>query len=139
MSDAPTITLEWVRAEKAKHKSILADLEATERVLLLRQSEAAPPIPPTPHTPKPPEGYGAKKRVLLGVIADAKPNGLTTPAVITAGTKAGLVGLKTENTSPQLSSYKSDGLLELRDGLWHITLSGMAFLAESEEIKRRRL
>lgn len=138
MSGSPTITIEWVRAEKAKLKAAMADLEATERVLLQHQAGVAPPAP-APQENTLPEGYGAKKRILLRVIADARPNGLTTQGVITAATKAGLADLKTENVSPQLSAYKSDGLLELRDGLWHLTLAGMAVVIEGQKIKRRRL
>ncbi len=127
MSEPITITLEWVRAEKAKHKTAIADLEATERVLLGAQQElAAVESKPEPR----PEGYGAKKHTLLFLIANSK-NGLTTQGVIAAGTNAGLENLRTENVSPQLSNYKNrDGLLDLKDGRWQITLAGMNFLAE---------
>jgi hypothetical protein len=139
MSTAPIITLEWVRQEKTKHKAALADLDAVERVLIA-QAKNAPPEPLVKATPRVVlEGYGAKKRVLLGVIADAKPNGLTTQGVIAAATKVGLENLKTENVSPQLSAYKTDLLLDLRDGLWHITIQGLKFLADDEEKIRRRL
>ncbi|MFY9759477.1 MAG: hypothetical protein WAK32_03630 [Xanthobacteraceae bacterium] len=128
MTEPVTITLDWVRAEKAKHKAAIADLEATERVLLLRQNETALSMPVHEH--KLADGYGAKKHTLLSIIANAK-QGLTTQELIVSATNAGLAGLKVENTSPQLSTYKSrDGLLDLRNGRWQITLAGMNFLAD---------
>jgi hypothetical protein len=137
MTTAPTITLEWIRQEKAKHKAALADLDAVERVLIA-QAKEAPETPAKVPLKAVLEGYGAKKRILLGVIADAKPNGLTTQGVISAATKVGLENLKTENVSPQLSAYKSGQLLELRDGLWHITIQGLKFLSDEEDKKNWR-
>ena len=122
MSNEPTITLDWVRREKTKHKAALADLEATERVLL-----AAPAGMPATKPPLKLEGHGAKKRTLLTVIADS--TGLNTADVIKAGAAAGLKDLKTDNVSPPLSAAKSDGLLSLEDSLWRITAKGREYLA----------
>lgn len=121
MSNEPVITLDWVRREKAKHKAALSDLEATERVLLAAAAGATPPKPTVKL-----DGFGAKKRTLLTVIADS--TGLATVDVIKAGGVAGLKDLKTENVSPQLSAAKSDGLLSLDDGLWRITQKGREYL-----------
>ena len=130
MNTTPAITLDWVREQKAKHKAALADLEATERVLL----EAAAQGRQTPKLPaqKPkPEGYGAKKRTLLRVIAESG-NGLTTQAAITEGTTAGLEGLRAENVAPKLSNYRKKGLLKLEHGVWKITDKGHEYLVPTK-------
>lgn len=128
MNTTPTITLEWVRKEKARHNAALADLEAAERLLLSAQAEATMPQG-TISTPRPmPTGYGAKKRVLLQIVADA-PNGIATQGVVAKATAAGLQNLKPGNVSPQLSGYKKQRLLDLRHGLWVITNAGRDFLA----------
>ena len=132
MTESASISLAWVREQKAKHRAAIADLDATERVLMARAAEEAL-RPAAPPSVPPQKGYGTKKLALLGVIADSKPNGLTTQGVIAAGKKLGLENLKTENVSPKLSDYKSSGLLELRDGLWHITAAGSAFLVEAQK------
>jgi protein-disulfide isomerase-like protein with CxxC motif len=128
MSTTPTITLEWVREQKAVHRQALADLEATERVLLSKAAETKDSVPMVAAIQAAVSGYGAKKRAFLTAIA-ATTHGLTTQGVITACESGGMTGLKPENTSPQLSSYKGDGLLDLKEGLWRITAKGRDFLA----------
>jgi hypothetical protein len=127
MSNAPILTLEWVLQEKAKHKKALADLDAAER--LLHQQAEGQPKPPTPAGKGngDDKNYGTKKRALLLAIGNS-PTGLTTQGVITAGTAAGLKGLKAENTSPQLSAYKKAELLALENGLWKITQKGREYV-----------
>lgn len=128
MSQTPTLTLEWVLQEKAKHKKALADLDAAER-LLHQAAESQPRTPPPPPPNKGDDkGYGTKKRTLLRVIGES-PTGLTTRGAITAGAGAGLKGLKADNTSPQLSACKKAGLLDLENGLWKITAKGREYVA----------
>jgi hypothetical protein len=135
MTNAPTITLDWVRQEKAKennrHRAKMADLDAVERVLL----SAATEIEEAPSPAVRPEAngaYGSKKRGLLRIIADST-SGLTTQAIIQSATAAGLSNIRTATVSPKLSAYKSKGLLVLEHGVWRITSEGRVFLASAEE------
>ena len=129
MSTMRPNTLEWIRQQQAFHRAALADLEATERILIVAAETSVPSVHSQPKDGvKAPRSYGAKKRAILMAI-DASPQGLTTQGVIAACTSSGLEGLKTENTSPKLSAYKGEGLLELDNGLWRITPKGREFVA----------
>lgn len=150
-SSSVAITLDWVREQKALHKAgireheaALADLEATERVLMKaavsaaeRRDANAPDILPTPLPLLANGSAGAVekpgiKRTLLQVIANS-PTGLTTQAAIAAAAKHGLEGLWTGNVSPKLSDAGKKRLLRLDHGTWLITEKGREYLAPEKE------
>jgi len=134
MRNVPTLTLDWIQAEKAKHRKALADLEAAERVLLgavviespvaRAAGESAVVMPQA--LPK------GKRKALLAIIA-ASPNGLTTPETIREAIKLGLVDISTANVSPKLSGSRKQGYLDLLPGgRWRITDIGREFLASEK-------
>lgn len=72
---------------------------------------------------------GAKKRAILTIL-----NGLNAPqqtsTIVMQLPAYGITGATVENTSPQLSGYKSDELVDLVSEGWQITDKGRAYLAE---------
>jgi hypothetical protein len=71
---------------------------------------------------------GAKKRAILQSLL--KVPAAQTGWIIEAIKLLGIPGGTIENTSPQLSAYKTDGLVRLTDGGWSITQKGRDYLAE---------
>jgi len=132
MNTSPTVTLEWVRQEKAKHRQALADLDVVERVILSHTGLASPSTTvsiPTPAGAAFVEQHGGKRRALLAIIA-ASPDGLTTPETIKRAVELGVMDLSTANVSPKLSESRKQEYLELVDGhRWRITNKGRDFLA----------
>lgn len=135
MNDNPTINLAWVKAQKANLLKQLQDLEATERVLRGVPADSQPQLPLQPQpvvaVSVPASTYGSKKQALLEIVAMA-PTGATTPSVISEGRKLGY-DWKTENVSPQLSTFRKNELLELKDGQWFIAPKGREYLASLKE------
>lgn len=134
MRNVPTLTLDWIQAEKAKHRKALADLEAAERVLLgaaATESVATRTAPASTldRSSALPKG---KRKALLAIIA-ASPNGLSTPETIREAVRLGLADLSTANVSPKLSESRKQGYLELlQGGRWRITDTGREFLASEK-------
>jgi hypothetical protein len=133
------VTLAWVRKQIERHRSLLADLEATERVMLQGADEtpapaASPRVIPSSPSPPPPSSpsAGTKKLIMLRIIAEA-PNGCATRDIISKMKADGDQGRNTRNTSPQLSGMGKDGLLTVKDGVWHITKAGRDRLSSAKE------
>lgn len=138
MSTTPTLNLELVLEQKAKHRAALSDLDAAERIL----REAAKTLAQMPALAAPTSHIGngaaivtapkqrSKKCTMLHAISES-PNGLATQGVIAAGAAAGLENLQTKNVSPHLSSYKAKKLLDKHDGLWRINPKGREYLAKA--------
>jgi len=136
------ITLNWVREQKAFHKNqirehetALADLDATERVLLRAALQATNKA--VHETVNGTVGDADKqivgiKRGLIRAIADS-PTGLTTQAVIAAGHNLGWTHLNTRNVSPKLSESGKKGILRLDHGSWFITEKGREYLAQPQK------
>jgi hypothetical protein len=72
---------------------------------------------------------GAKKRAILALL-DSYNTHMQTAAIVSLLPAMGVSGATVENTSPQLSAYKNDGLVLLENDGWKITKSGRAYLAE---------
>jgi len=131
MNNNATIDLNWVRTKKARLLKELADLEATERVLMAADSGGQQPPQFVFQAPKSPK-YGSKKHALLEIIG-ASETGQTTPAIIKVGHAQGYPDWKTSNVSPHLSSYKKDGLLSMVDGQWRLADLGRDWLAAQKK------
>jgi hypothetical protein len=147
-----TINLSWVRKQKEFHRAALADLEATERVLLgqapapklqsgavaLAETARSPANPPPGvgggiprYFPKSrPEMDGETNRQRIFRLLAASPSGLATRQIIEALISEGQAHRTTRNTSPQLSGWGKDGWIRLRDGVWHLTDKGRGWLSE---------
>ena len=123
----PDAILSWARAELARHRAAIPDLEATIRAVEKAKAERGG-VPNQPASAVPPPLNGTKKRALLQVIADS-PKGLSTAGTIKAATARGIAGFRTANVSPKLSAAGKDGLLALTDGVWTITEKGRNYLA----------
>lgn len=72
---------------------------------------------------------GAKKRAILSML-DAFNGPMSTSTVIMTLPAYGITNATTENTSPQLSAYKADGLVALVFEGWKITQKGREYLAQ---------
>ncbi len=135
----------WARAEIAKHKAAIADLETYIRVEETKDSSphhaqsVLSMLPPLTRLesgktrsllPMIEAQRGAKKLTILSLVEAAAPNGLRTSEIVQASVKRGLVNTTMANTSPQLSQYGSDGLVVLDDGFWKITNKGREYLAQ---------
>jgi hypothetical protein len=118
-----------IAAENDRHKAAIVALETTRRTLidLLGGTNKFP----SNHDRRilfDPREYGGKKKLLLRLIA-AEKNGIPTSEVVAAASRAGLDDAKVENVVPQLSIFKSDGLLTLSGSDWIITDNGREYLA----------
>jgi hypothetical protein len=114
-----------IAAENQRHSAKMAELATTRRVLIDFLGEAEKSrggVAFDPHE------YGGKKKLLLRLIA-AEKEGLSSMDLVAAANKAGLRDAKLENVVPQLSLYKSDGLLILIGANWRITDNGREYLA----------
>lgn len=129
MSQKPSITLEWVEEQEAFHRKKLEGLAVMKEALLGMVITEVPGVAPKPNPSL--QFDGTKKRTILGAIAASVP-GLSTQQVIAACISGGLKETTQGNTSPQLSLYKSKGLLDLKDGLWKITPEGREYLAPTK-------
>lgn len=131
-SDSPK-TLQWADEQIAKHRAAIADLEAFKRVI---SADTDSPKEQGVRKPNPfhiydPQARGAKKYGILKALA-ATTHGMNTRGIVAALQSGGMVGTTQENTSPQLSLYRGDGLIVLDHGVWKITPKGTEYLQEFE-------
>jgi len=133
----------WAESEILKHHKAIADLEAYRRVLLAKQgidacSEGASVnaytnISSDELQPSPLERAAAsavlrtKKWVILNAIASSQ-SGLTSQQVVMACKAQGWNDARPGNTYPQLSTFRSQGLLFQAAGLWRITADGQRYV-----------
>lgn len=72
---------------------------------------------------------GTKKRAILQILKSLNTPQQTSGIIMQLPLN-GVAGATVENTSPQLSAYKADGLVELVSDGWQITQKGRDYLAE---------
>jgi hypothetical protein len=72
---------------------------------------------------------GAKKKAILTIL-NSYNTPMSTSAITVALGAYSIAGATTENTSPQLSTYKADGFVALVDEGWKITQKGREYLAQ---------
>ena len=163
MSTNPNIV--WAETRIGELESEVADLRAYIRVERSKQrgfDAPAAPLPtssnmgfvPAPSTSilrpsksivhYPGEGWatplpnhGRKKTAMLLALASTI-KGLRTQEIIAACTSGGIEGMTVENTSPQLSAYKADELIDLKDGVWTITTKGMDYLGDRGSLPEKK-
>jgi len=127
-----TLTLSDIEAEIAdvtrRYKQELADLEAAKRVFTRRQQQESHDALKNRLVRLVPKEYGAKKRFSLSLLAE-RAQGLPSHEIVAALAAGGWPTSTAENTTPLLSNYKSDGLLDQKDGRWVITTKGRNYLA----------
>jgi hypothetical protein len=143
--------IQWAEAQIIEQDKIIAEAEATKAAALSRKSDlqafirverdqanvrerAAASSPVLSALNAAAESFdasqrGAKKRAILATL-DAYAAPMTTQAILAQLPAFGVTGAAVENTSPQLSAYKADGLVELTDAGWQITGKGRKYLQE---------
>ena len=137
----PPITLEWAEAQEKHHLRLAAfhhgkaSSFAALRQAIVEVSE--PERPSENHWDLPGDApepaaiaatpTGTKKWNCLDIIA--RTDGITTPEIVVQLQKRGFSGSNQPNTSPQLSLYKTDGLISLDGSLWRITRAGHDFIS----------
>lgn len=126
MNDVDPIA--WADAEIARHRAEISKLEDYKRIELHRRgAKAAPVIKAKPKLKRVKVVFKTKKLVILRALQEHGP--MVVSAIIGHLNKAGFKGVEQSNTSPLLSLYSTEQLIEREGFVWKITKSGREYLA----------
>lgn len=128
----PPITLNWIEEQEAFHKKKLSSLAAL-RAAYLDATGSFVPEPP-PGKPLNINAAITKKRAIFKLL---ESGGVTpTSVIVETLIKQGFKDTTQQNTSPQLSLYRSQGFLDLHQNGWSITNKGRLYLTAAEAAEK---